>query len=109
MLLKYSKVFYDVLLAVKLVVYFLLLFIVYKESLNVKKVSKMKSKGRGRAKAVKKGKTVKKTGAVSPLRLLSDNKMEQLKKEHASGKSTGKQLAKKYKVSISTLYNYLNR
>lgn len=75
----------------------------------MKRVSKMKSKGRGKAKAVKKGKPSKRSGAVSPLRLLSDNKMEQLKKEHASGKFTGKQLAKKFKVSISTLYNYLNR
>lgn len=82
----------------------------------MKKVSKVKHKNKNAKAAVKKVKkagksvkSVKKTGGVSPLRILSDTKMEQLKKLHKSGTHTAKQLAKKFGVSISTLYNYLNR
>lgn len=82
----------------------------------MKRVSKMKPKSKVKVKAkakavVKKVKVAKKSAraGVSPLRLLNDKQMEQLKKLHKGGKHTGKQLAKMFKVSISTLYNYLNR
>lgn len=76
-----------------------------KHKSNVKAaVKKVKRSIKSSIKAVKKSKD-----NVSPLRILSDKQMEQLKKAHKSGGHTAKQLAEKFKVSISTLYNYLNR
>jgi hypothetical protein len=42
-------------------------------------------------------------------RLLNDKQMAQLKKMHDSGKHTPPVIAKKFKISMPTYYNYLNR
>jgi hypothetical protein len=53
---------------------------------------------------IKAKKAVKKVGAK---RLLNDTQTLKLQQLHKSGKHSGKQLSKMFKISAPTLYNYL--